>query len=111
MLRIIIATTALIAFVNFIAPDFAAARGHGAMASVHAGTYTYVTGTIVSIDVATNKVVIKESSGTDTTVVVDAKDASALKAGDKVKTKIKRCSNTAVSVSRCNNEAPKKESK
>ena len=96
MLRIIAIATVLIAFVSFTASGFAEAKGHGAMATGHADTY--VTGTIMSVDAATNKVVIREASGMDTTVVVGAKDAPTLKAGDTVKAKMKQNTNTAVSV-------------
>jgi len=98
MLKIIAVTSALIAVVGFTAPGFAEARGNGAMAAVHAGTYVYVTGAIASVDAAANEVVIKEASGADKTIVVDAKDAATLKAGDKVKVKMKRGTKTAVSI-------------
>ncbi len=97
MLRIIAATIALIAAVSFTAPGFAA-TGKQATTKGHANIYVYVSGTIVSVDTATNEVVIKEASGTDTKIVVTAKDASTLKAGDKLKAKIKKGNNTAVSL-------------
>ena len=95
MLRIIAVTAAFIAVVSFTALGFAettkqaTAKGH---------TDIYVNGTVMSVDSATNEVVIKEASGTDNKIVVDANDASTLKAGDKVKVRIKRHTNTAVRV-------------
>lgn len=66
-------------------------------------------GTVVSADVARKEITVKdEKTGQDMTFVVSGKAASVVKAGEKVRVKVKAGSNLAESVKVVNKESKKK---
>ncbi len=95
--------TAILMTAMFLAMPVAMSFAQGEKAQVEKkATHESIKGIVVSVDAAKGEVVIKDDvTGADKTVTLDNKDElAALKAGDKVKARLKAGTTVAESISK-----------